>query len=132
MSSTGSIKRLLQQARLPEQLVAAVRDELTQLLAHSDVPMPLAVRSNGGVGEDAETRSFAWQFHSVLDMRPELSSVLDAYRLEMVGQILGFTRVLDAAMTADMLIEKGANAFLTGNYELSSLKKNKEPAQVDR
>ena len=49
-------------------------------------------------------------------------------KLVMVGRILGFTRLLDAAMTDDTTIEKVANAFLTGDYELSSLKKNKEPA----
>ena len=49
-------------------------------------------------------------------------------KLVMVGRILGFTRLLDAAMTDDTTIEKVASAFLTGDYELSSLKKNKEPA----
>ena len=73
------IAGLLRQARFPEQLVAAVRDELAQLLARIDSPVELAVRSSG-VGEDAETRSFAGQFHSVLGVRPELASVLDAYR----------------------------------------------------
>ncbi|MFA6899023.1 MAG: PEP/pyruvate-binding domain-containing protein [Desulfurivibrionaceae bacterium] len=69
----------LRQARFPERLVAAVQDELEQLLNRAGGPTPLAVRSSG-VGEDAETRSFAGQFHSVLEVRPELSSVLDAYR----------------------------------------------------
>jgi len=69
----------LRQARFPEQLVVAVQDELHQLLIRAGGAMPLAVRSSG-VGEDAETRSFAGQFHSVLEVRPELSSVLDAYR----------------------------------------------------
>ncbi|HIJ89969.1 MAG: PEP-utilizing enzyme [Desulfobulbaceae bacterium] len=74
-----TITRLLDQARFPEQLVAAVRDELAQLLNRAGGPVPLAVRSSG-VGEDAETRSFAGQFTSMLEVRPELSSVLDAYR----------------------------------------------------
>lgn len=69
----------LRQARFPERLVAAVQDELHQLLHRAGGPVPLAVRSSG-VGEDAETRSFAGQFHSALKVRPELSSVLDAYR----------------------------------------------------
>ncbi len=69
----------LRQARFPERLVAAVQEELRQLLNRAGGPVPLAVRSSG-VGEDAETRSFAGQFHSVLTVRPELSSVLDAYR----------------------------------------------------
>ncbi|MFA6283660.1 MAG: PEP/pyruvate-binding domain-containing protein [Desulfurivibrionaceae bacterium] len=69
----------LRQARFPERLVAAVQDELQQLLKRAGGPALLAVRSSG-VGEDAETRSFAGQFTSVLEVRPELSSVLDAYR----------------------------------------------------
>jgi len=69
----------LRQARFPERLVAEVQEELRQLLNRTGGPVPLAVRSSG-VGEDAETRSFAGQFHSVLKVRPELSSVLDAYR----------------------------------------------------
>ena len=72
------IHKLLQQARFPEQMVKAIREELAQLLARGGVQVALAVRSSG-VGEDAETRSFAGQFHSVLDVRPELSSVLEAY-----------------------------------------------------
>lgn len=73
------ISRLLAQARFPEPLVAAVQDELRHLLKRGNNPRSLAVRSSG-VGEDAETRSFAGQFSSVLEVRPELSSVLDAYR----------------------------------------------------
>jgi len=75
----------LRQARFPERLVAAVQDELRQLLNRAGGPAPLAVRSSG-VGEDAETRSFAGQFHSVLGVRPELSSVLDAYRQVIVSR----------------------------------------------
>ena len=74
-----AVTRLLDQARIPAPLVAAVQDELHQLLIRAGGPVPLAVRSSG-VGEDAETRSFAGQFHSVLEVRPELSSVLEAYR----------------------------------------------------
>jgi len=73
----------LQQARFPEKLAAAVQDELFQLFNRAGGPAPLAVRSSG-VGEDAETRSFAGQFHSELEVRPELSSVLDAYR-QVIG-----------------------------------------------
>jgi len=73
------ISRLLDRARFPEVLVAAVQDELQQLFKRAGGAVPLAVRSSG-VGEDAETRSFAGQFTSVLEVRPELSEVLDAYR----------------------------------------------------
>ncbi|MHB1014089.1 MAG: PEP/pyruvate-binding domain-containing protein [Desulfurivibrionaceae bacterium] len=76
---SAAISRLLEQARFPEPLVAAVQDELRQLLNRAGGPVPLAVRSSG-VGEDARTRSFAGQFHSVLEVRPEVSSVLAAYR----------------------------------------------------
>jgi pyruvate,water dikinase len=42
-------------------------------------------------------------------------------KLVMVGRILGFTRLLDAAMTDDTTIEKVANAFLTGDYGLTEI-----------
>jgi pyruvate,water dikinase len=53
-------------------------------------------------------------------------------KLVMVGRILGFTRLLDAAMADDTLIEKVADAFLAGDYGLSSLQNKKEPEQVNR
>lgn len=74
-----SIGHLLDQVRFPELLVTAVREELKQLFKRVGGPVPLAVRSSG-VGEDAQFRSFAGQFSSMLDVRPELSSVLTAYR----------------------------------------------------
>ncbi len=73
------IATLLAKARFPEALVAAVQDALSALCQRLAGESLLAVRSSG-VGEDAETRSFAGQFHSVLAVRPELSAVLDAYR----------------------------------------------------
>ncbi|MGV1100540.1 PEP/pyruvate-binding domain-containing protein [Thiovibrio sp. JS02] len=73
------IGALIAKARIPESLVAAVRDELSQLRRRLGNELPLAVRSSG-VGEDAETRSFAGQFHSALGVRPELSALLAAYR----------------------------------------------------
>lgn len=63
----------------PERLVSAVQEALAQLLAQVGGQVSLAVRSSG-VGEDAENRSFAGQFHSVLEVRPDLLSVLAAYR----------------------------------------------------
>ncbi|MFZ5775237.1 MAG: PEP/pyruvate-binding domain-containing protein [Thermodesulfobacteriota bacterium] len=73
------IAGVLRQARFPEAVVSAVRAALADLLARTGGQPQLAVRSSG-VGEDAESRSFAGQFHSVLSVRPELTSVLDAYR----------------------------------------------------
>jgi pyruvate,water dikinase len=46
-------------------------------------------------------------------------------KLVMVGRILGFTRLLDAAMTDDTTIEKVATAFLTGDYELTEIMRQK-------
>jgi pyruvate,water dikinase len=42
-------------------------------------------------------------------------------KLVMVGRILGFTRLLDAAMADDTLIEKVADAFMTGDYGLTEI-----------
>jgi pyruvate,water dikinase len=42
-------------------------------------------------------------------------------KLVMVGRILGFTRLLDAAMGDDALIGKVARAFMAGDYALSGV-----------
>jgi pyruvate,water dikinase len=42
-------------------------------------------------------------------------------KLVMVGRILGFTRLLDAAMTDDRMIQKVSEAFETGDYALSGI-----------
>ncbi|MDO9040996.1 MAG: PEP/pyruvate-binding domain-containing protein [Desulfocapsaceae bacterium] len=124
---SNRIDKLLQQARFPEGLVAAVRDELARLLARGNVQRPLAVRSSG-VGEDAETRSFAGQFHSVLDVRPELSSVLDAYRqvitsrfsvaaLEYLGLATGSRDIPMAAGVQPMIAARIAGVTYSRNPE---------------
>jgi pyruvate,water dikinase len=42
-------------------------------------------------------------------------------RLVMVGRILGFTRLLDAAMADDAMVPSVARAFMEGNYSLSGV-----------
>jgi len=42
-------------------------------------------------------------------------------KLKVVGRILGFSRLLDAAMHSDELIPKVAQAFMDGDYKLESL-----------
>jgi pyruvate,water dikinase len=42
-------------------------------------------------------------------------------KLKVVGRILGFSRLLDAAMHSDELVPKVAQAFLEGDYKLESL-----------
>ena len=42
-------------------------------------------------------------------------------KLVMVGRILGFTRLLDAAMADDAMIASVARAFMTGDYTLAGL-----------
>ncbi|MDG4476668.1 PEP/pyruvate-binding domain-containing protein [Thiovibrio frasassiensis] len=51
-------------------------------------------------------------------------------KLVMVGRILGFTRLLDAAMGTDAMIPAVARAFMEGNYALVGLTDNEETAQV--
>ncbi len=122
-----AITRLLDQARFPAPLVAAVQDELRQLLSRTGGPTPLAVRSSG-VGEDAETRSFAGQFHSVLEVRPELSSVLDAYRrviasrfsvaaLEYLGPTAGSREIPMAAGVQPMIQSRVAGVTYSRDPE---------------
>jgi len=41
--------------------------------------------------------------------------------LTVLGRLLGFTRLLDAVMTGDDMIEHVSHAFLQGDYALSSL-----------
>lgn len=72
------IDLLFSEARLPHGLAVAVQEEMARLLAGCGPDSVLAVRSSA-VGEDGETRSFAGQFRSVLDVAPELPAVLAAY-----------------------------------------------------
>jgi len=51
-------------------------------------------------------------------------------KLVMVGRILGFTRLLDAAMGDDAMIVTVADAFMAGNYSLAGILKDNEPAQA--
>ncbi|MHB1185354.1 MAG: PEP/pyruvate-binding domain-containing protein [Desulfobulbia bacterium] len=51
-------------------------------------------------------------------------------KLVMVGRILGFTRLLDAAMGDDAMIGRVARAFMEGNYALSGLMDNEEVVQA--
>jgi len=72
------IELFFSEARLPHGLGLAIEEELTQLIAGCGPDSRLAVRSSA-VGEDGETRSFAGQFSSVLDVAPDLPAVLIAY-----------------------------------------------------
>jgi pyruvate,water dikinase len=42
-------------------------------------------------------------------------------KIEILGQLLGFTRLLDAVMRDDRMIDKVAQAFMEGDFELRSL-----------
>jgi len=42
-------------------------------------------------------------------------------KLVMVGRILGFTRLLDAAMGDEAMIGKVARAFMEGDYALAGI-----------
>lgn len=43
-------------------------------------------------------------------------------KLVVLGQLLGFTRLLDAVMADDAMIERVADAFLEGNYTLAGIR----------
>ncbi|PKN50053.1 MAG: pyruvate, phosphate dikinase, partial [Deltaproteobacteria bacterium HGW-Deltaproteobacteria-16] len=51
-------------------------------------------------------------------------------KLVMVGRILGFTRLLDAAMGDDAMIGRVARAFMEGNYALSGLAAGEQQDQA--
>jgi pyruvate,water dikinase len=112
---SAAISRLIEQARFPEVLVAAVKDELKELFNRGGGPVPLAVRSSG-LGEDAETRSFAGQFHSVLAVRPELSSVLDAYRAVITSRfsVAALEYLGPAATSRDLPMAAGVQPMIQG------------------
>ena len=40
-------------------------------------------------------------------------------KLTVLGRLLGFTRLLDAAMRSDEMPKVAARAFLSGNYQIS-------------
>ena len=44
-----------------------------------------------------------------------------AEKLRVVGRILGFSRLLDAAMRSDEMVSQVARAFMAGDYQLASL-----------
>jgi len=46
-------------------------------------------------------------------------------KLTVLGQVLGFTRLLDAVMASDAMVERVAEAFLAGNYHLDGIKIDK-------
>lgn len=52
-------------------------------------------------------------------------------KLVMVGRILGFTRLLDAAMGSDAMIPAVARAFMEGNYALADLTNQDEKTKTN-
>ena len=44
-----------------------------------------------------------------------------AQKLTVLGRLLGFTRLLDAAMQSDAAPRLAAEAFLAGNYQISAV-----------
>lgn len=121
------ISRLLAGTKLPEALVTAVEEELTQLWQQTGGKALLAVRSSG-VGEDTETRSFAGQFHSLLEVKPELTSVLAAYQkviasrfsvaaLEYLGPTAGSREVPMAVGVQPMIAARVAGVTYSRNPE---------------
>ncbi len=127
------IHKLLQQAKFPEHLVTAVRNELAQLLARDDVPMMLAVRSSG-VGEDAETRSFAGQFHSVLDVQPDLFSVLDAYRQVIASRfsVAALDYLGDGADSHDIPMAAGVQPMIAARVAGVTYSRNPEQPEENQ
>ncbi len=77
-----ALRALFREARIPKALEDAVQEALEGLFRRIGGPRPLAVRSSA-VGEDSD-RSFAGQFHSVLDVPP--SEVLDAYKEVVISR----------------------------------------------
>ncbi len=78
------VEAIFKDARVPRELASAVRSELERLFEDlRKIPL-LAVRSSA-VGEDTE-RSFAGQFHTVLNVAPE--DLFDAYKEVIMARFM--------------------------------------------
>ena len=84
----ASVKReveaIFREASIPVELIDAVRSELENLFNQGGIIKRLAVRSSA-VGEDTE-RSFAGQFHTVLNVSPE--DLFDAYKEVIMARFM--------------------------------------------
>lgn len=58
------------------------------------------------------------------------TSLILGNKLIVIGRILGFSRLLDAAMHNDELVGKVAHAFLMGDYRLDTLKEELLPEEA--
>ena len=87
-SDAASVKReveaIFREASIPVELTDAVRSELENLFNEGGIIERLAVRSSA-VGEDTE-RSFAGQFHTVLNVPPE--NLFDAYKEVIMARFM--------------------------------------------
>lgn len=73
-----STAKLFEEAPLPREVVRAIEDGLRAMKVRYPALKALAVRSSA-VGEDG-SRSFAGQFHTLLNVKPTLRATLAAYR----------------------------------------------------
>ena len=80
----NEVKVIFKDAEVPGELASAVQSELERLFEDLDGIPALAVRSSA-VGEDTE-RSFAGQFHTVLNVAPE--DLFDAYKEVIMARFM--------------------------------------------
>lgn len=77
------IRELIMAAEVPERLAREIRRSYEALQAKMGKPVPLALRSSA-IGEDSAEHSFAGQYRSELNIRPE--NLLDAYKSIIAGK----------------------------------------------
>ena len=77
------IRKEIVRTEIPEDIAAAIRSEWRALEARVGAPFTLAVRSSA-LGEDAAGSSFAGQYHSELNVRPD--ELLETYKSVLAGK----------------------------------------------
>lgn len=77
------LQQLVMQAPLPEDITAEIREAADRMTAEGPAPTAMAVRSSG-INEDLPGASFAGQYRSLLNVKPE--HIISAYKEVVAGK----------------------------------------------
>jgi pyruvate, water dikinase len=77
------LQQLVKGAEVPQEVAAAIEGAVADLQSRVEGPLTLAVRSSG-VNEDLPGASFAGQYRSLLNVRPD--HVIDAFKKVVAGK----------------------------------------------
>lgn len=75
----SQVAQLFHNAKIPAVIKEDIENELQNLVKQCGKGRSLAIRSSG-FGEDGREQSFAGQFKSILEVKPDIDSVLKAYK----------------------------------------------------